>query len=274
MRDLQITPSIRDRDSPVLEAYFTEVGRIGLITPAEEAELARKIRAGDAAAREQLIKANLRFVVSVAKKYQYKGLDLADLIAEGNLGLIRAAMDFDESRGFKFISYAVWWIRQTIMAAIREQTCAIWLPDNSSNLLSLLHHTAERLETRLERRPTDAELAESAAVPEGKVRETRHWPARPGEEDPALISRLACEEPTIEELLARQEEQARSELLLAALPAAERLVLSLSFGIGRDCPLLVKDITAATGLNKGQVRKLKESALEALREQWAVEQQA
>src|ERR1700694_5597169 len=160
MRQLKITKSITNRESQSLEKYLQEIGKVELISPEEEVKLAIRIKQGDQKALDKLTKANLRFVVSVAKQYQNLGLTLADLINEGNLGLIKAAKRFDETKGFKFISYAVWWIRQSILSAVAEQSRIVRLPLNQIGSLSKLHKSASKLEQHLERQPTPEELAD------------------------------------------------------------------------------------------------------------------
>src|SRR6202162_3547922 len=172
MRQLKITQSITNRESQSLDKYLHEIGKVDLITAEEEVILAQKIREGDQAALERLTKTNLRFVVSVAKQYQSQGLTLSDLINEGNLGLIKAAKRFDETKGFKFISYAVWWIRQSILSAVAEQSRIVRLPLNQVGALNKLHKSASRLEQHLERQPTPEELADDLEMSSAEVSET------------------------------------------------------------------------------------------------------
>lgn len=165
MRQLKITPSITNRDSASLEKYLQEIGREQMITPAEEPILAQRIREGDAAALDKLVRANLRFVVSVAKQYQNQGLSLLDLINEGNLGLIKAAKKFDETKGFKFISYAVWWIRQSILQALAEQSRIVRLPLNKIGFINKINKTFSQLEQDFEREPTNDEISQVLQIP-------------------------------------------------------------------------------------------------------------
>ena len=174
MRQLKITKQVTNRETASLDKYLQEIGKVELITAEEEVELAQRIKAGDQIALEKLTKANLRFVVSVAKQYQNQGLTLPDLINEGNLGLIKAAQRFDETRGFKFISYAVWWIRQSILQALAEQSRIVRLPLNQVGSLNKINKAFSKLEQTYEREPSAEELAEALDLPENKVARTKH----------------------------------------------------------------------------------------------------
>ncbi len=272
MRQLKISKSITNRDSASLERYLQEIGRVDLITAEEEVQLAKKIKQGDTNALEKLTKANLRFVVSVAKQYQNQGLTLSDLINEGNLGLIKAAERFDETRGFKFISYAVWWIRQSILQSLAEQSRIIRLPLNKVGSLNKINQAFAQLEQEFEREPTPDELANLLNLEIDEVRSTlgvagRHVsmdaPFRAGEDSSSLLDML--ENPNSEEAdkqvgysdsLRREVERS-----LATLTAKQAEVLKLYFGIGLDEPVSLEDIGAKYDLTRERVRQIKDKAL-------------
>ncbi len=275
MRQLKITKSITNRESPSLEKYLQEIGKVELIKPDEEVVLARRIREGDKAALEKLTKANLRFVVSVAKQYQNQGLSLSDLINEGNLGLIKAAQRFDETRGFKFISYAVWWIRQSILQSLAEQSRIVRLPLNKVGSLNKINKAFSALEQEYEREPTAEELAEMLEIGIDEVKSTlnvssRHIsmdaPFAEGE-DNALIDIL--ENPNSEKtdqqldhLDSLREEIRRS---LSGLTDRQRDVINLYFGIGTDSCMSLEDIGERFDLTRERVRQIKDKAINKLR---------
>lgn len=271
MRQLKISKSITNRDSASLERYLQEIGRVDLITADEEVVLARKIRQGDTNALERLTKANLRFVVSVAKQYQNQGLTLADLINEGNLGLIKAAERFDETRGFKFISYAVWWIRQSILQAIAENSRIIRLPLNKVGSLNKINKAFADLEQKYEREPTPDELASLLNIEIDEVRSTlgvagRHVsmdaPFVNGEENSLLDvlenpnSEQADKQVGYSESLCKEVERT-----LSVLSAKQAEVLKLYFGIGVEQPLSLEDIGNRYDLTRERVRQIKDKAL-------------
>ncbi len=275
MRQLKITKSITNRESPSLEKYLQEIGRVELIKPDEEVDLARRIRNGDQVALEKLTKSNLRFVVSVAKQYQNQGLSLSDLINEGNLGLIKAAQRFDETRGFKFISYAVWWIRQSILQSLAEQSRIVRLPLNKVGSLNKINKAFSALEQEYEREPTADELADLLDLGVEEVRTTLGVSARHismdapfvDGEDNALIDIL--ENPnsdktdqTLDHMESLREEIRRS---LAGLTDRQRDVINLYFGIGADNSMSLEDIGDRFDLTRERVRQIKDKAINKLR---------
>lgn len=269
------TPSgISTRESQSLDRYLQEIGKVNLITPDEEVELAKKIQAGDQDALEKLTKANLRFVVSVAKQYQNQGLSLGDLINEGNLGLIKAAKRFDETRGFKFISYAVWWIRQSILQALAEQSRIVRLPLNRVGALNKIGKELSKLEQEYERIPSAAELAESLEMTVSEVSDTlkisgRHLsvdaPFAQGE-DNRLLDVLENEEtPDPDNDLMGESLKVEIERALSKLTKREAEVIRLYFGIGREHSLTLEEIGERFDLTRERVRQIKEKALRKLR---------
>jgi RNA polymerase primary sigma factor len=277
MRQLKITQSITNRrESHTLEKYFTEVSNVPMITPDEEVELAQRIREGDELALEKLVKANLRFVVSVAKQYQNRSLPLNDLINEGNLGLIKAAKKFDETKGFKFISYAVWWIRQSIMQALAEQSRIVRLPMNKSGAINQIRRAYAELEQQFEREPTEEELAEILDMKPNEVRNTlgaevkqMSMDAPFGEDESgSLLDVLENETtgPTDGELVFNDSLKVETLRALSTLTAREREVIMMSFGIGHDNPYTLEEIGDAMGLTRERVRQIREKALQKLRE--------
>jgi len=274
MRQLKITKSITNRESASLDKYLQEIGREELITAEQEVELAKKIKEGDQASLEKLTKANLRFVVSVAKQYQNQGLTLPDLINEGNLGLIKAAQRFDETRGFKFISYAVWWIRQSILQALAEQSRIVRLPLNQVGSLNKINKAFSRLEQAHEREPSPDELAEELDVSETKVRDTikvsgRHVsmdaPFVSGEEN-SLIDVLENQDsPKADKSLLSESLQKEIERSLSTLTDKERDVVKYFFGIGMNHGLTLEEIGAKFDLTRERVRQIKEKAIRRLR---------
>mgnify|MGYP006266385073 FL=1 len=277
MRQLKITQSITNRrESHTLEKYFTEVSNVPMITPDEEVTLAKRIREGDELALEKLVKANLRFVVSVAKQYQNRSLPLNDLINEGNLGLIKAAKKFDETKGFKFISYAVWWIRQSIMQALAEQSRIVRLPMNKSGAINQIRRAYAELEQQFEREPTEEELAEILDMKPNEVRSTlgaevkqMSMDAPFGEDESgSLLDVLENDTtgPTDGELVFNDSLKVETLRALSTLTAREREVIMMSFGIGHDNPYTLEEIGDAMGLTRERVRQIREKALQKLRE--------
>jgi RNA polymerase primary sigma factor len=275
MRQLKITKSITNRDSQSIEKYLQEIGRVDMVTPEEEVELARRIRMGDQQSLERLVSANLRFVVSVAKKYQNLGLPLNDLINEGNLGLVKAAQRFDETRGFKFISYAVWWIRQSIIQAIAENSRLVRLPLNKVGSLTKINKAFSALEQEFEREPTAEELANSLDIGEDEVKTTlavasRHVsmdaPFEEGESN-SLIDVL--ENPDAQnadfEMDYTYSLSVETERSLSLLTEREREVLKLFYGIGVDNAMTLSDIGETLGLTRERVRQIKDKSINKLR---------
>lgn len=275
MRQLKITKSITNRESQSLEKYLQEIGKVELIGPEEEVQLAIRIKKGDQAALEKLTKANLRFVVSVAKQYQNQGLTLSDLINEGNLGLIKAAQRFDETKGFKFISYAVWWIRQSILQALAEQSRIVRLPLNKVGLTNRISKAYSQLEQEFEREPTPEELAELLNIETEEVAATlgvaaRHvsmdQPLSDGEES-TLIDVLVNENAvrTDNELAVNASLKTEIERSLSTLTDRQKEVLCLFFGIGIDHPMSLEDIGDRFSLTRERVRQIKDKAITKLR---------
>ncbi|MGZ4056161.1 MAG: sigma-70 family RNA polymerase sigma factor [Bacteroidia bacterium] len=274
MRQLKITKSITNRESASLDKYLQEIGREELITADEEVVLAKKIRDGDQVALEKLTKSNLRFVVSVAKQYQNQGLSLPDLINEGNLGLIKAAKRFDETRGFKFISYAVWWIRQSILQALAEQSRIVRLPLNQVGSLNKINKAYSRLEQQFEREPSAEELSEILELPQDKVADTmrvsgRHVsmdaPFVNGEENSLLDVLVNHDSPRADNMLMNESLQREIERSLSTLTERERDVVKLFFGIGINHGLTLEEIGAKFDLTRERVRQIKEKAIRRLR---------
>lgn len=275
MRQLKITKSITNRESASLDKYLQEIGRKDLITVDEEVELAQKIKQGDQAALDKLVSANLRFVVSVAKQYQNQGLSLPDLIDEGNLGLIKAAQKFDETRGFKFISYAVWWIRQSILQALAEQSRIVRLPLNQVGSLNKIGKALQRFEQENERRPSPAELAEQLDVPVEKIADTmkvsgRHVsvdaPFVDGE-DNSLLDVLPNEDsPMADSSLTQESLSKEVNRALEQLNPRECDILKMFFGIGCQ-EMTLEEIGAKFDLTRERVRQIKEKAIRRLKGQ-------
>ena len=275
MRQLKITKSITNRESASLDKYLQEIGRKDLITVDEEVELAQKIKQGDQAALDKLVSANLRFVVSVAKQYQNQGLSLPDLIDEGNLGLIKAAQKFDETRGFKFISYAIWWIRQSILQALAEQSRIVRLPLNQVGSLNKIGKALQRFEQENERRPSPVELAEQLDVPVEKIADTmkvsgRHVsvdaPFVDGE-DNSLLDVLPNEDSPMADSSLNQESLSKEvNRALEQLNPRERDILKMFFGIGCQ-EMTLEEIGAKFDLTRERVRQIKEKAIRRLKGQ-------
>ena len=277
MRQLKITKSITNRESQSLEKDLQEIGKVDLLTPEEEVSLAQAIKRGDQSALEQLTKANLRFVVSVAKQYQNQGLSLSDLINEGNLGLIKAAQRFDETRGFKFISYAVWWIRQSILQALAEQSRIVRLPLNKVGSLNKINKAFSELEQEFEREPSSDELAEMLNIPTSEVETTLSVAARHVSmdapfvegEDNSLLDVLddkkadgADRHLEYGESLSREIERS-----LGTLTDRQADVVKLYYGIGVPHPMSLEDIGERFGLTRERVRQIKDKAINKLRTQ-------
>ena len=263
MRQLKITKSITNRESQSLDKYLQEIGREELITAEMEVELAQRIKKGDQIALEKLTKANLRFVVSVSKQYQNQGLTLPDLINEGNLGLIKAAQRFDETRGFKFISYAVWWIRQSILQALAEQSRIVRLPLNQVGSLNKINKAFSRLEQEFERPPSSDELATALDLSEDKVKDTmkisgRHVsvdaPFVDGEDNSLLDVMVNNDSPKADLILMRESLQREIERSLSTLSDREKDVVMLFFGIGRQHGLTLEEIGTKFDLTRERVR--------------------
>jgi len=275
MRQLKITKSITNRESQSLEKYLQEIGKVDLITPEEEVKLARLIKQGDQRALDRLTKANLRFVVSVAKQYQNQGLSLPDLINEGNLGLIKAAQRFDETRGFKFISYAVWWIRQSILQALAEQSRIVRLPLNKVGLTNRIQKAYAQLEQEFEREPSAEELATKLEMDLEEVSATlgisaRHvsvdTPLAEGEDNTLLD---VLENPnavkTDNELDHTESLKVEIERSLKTLTERQKEVICYFFGIGVDHPMSLEDIGEKFSLTRERVRQIKDKAITKLR---------
>ncbi|MDR2913132.1 MAG: RNA polymerase sigma factor RpoD/SigA [Alistipes sp.] len=273
MRQLKITKSITNRESASLDKYLQEIGKEDLITVEEEVELAQRIKKGDQEALEKLTKANLRFVVSVAKQYQNQGLSLPDLINEGNLGLIKAAEKFDETRGFKFISYAVWWIRQSILQALAEQSRIVRLPLNQVGSLNKINKAFAKFEQENERTPSPEELAAVLDLPREKVTDTmrvagRHVsvdaPFADGEDNNLLDVLVNADSPNADRGLINESLGTEIDRALATLTEREKDIVKYFFGIG--CPeMTLEEIGDKFGLTRERVRQIKEKAIRRLR---------
>jgi RNA polymerase primary sigma factor len=273
MRQLKITKSITNRESASLDKYLQEIGKEELISVEEEVELAQRIKKGDQEALEKLTKANLRFVVSVAKQYQNQGLSLPDLINEGNMGLIKAAEKFDETRGFKFISYAVWWIRQSILQALAEQSRIVRLPLNQVGSLNKINKAFAKFEQENERTPSPEELAEVLDLPREKVTDTmrvagRHVsvdaPFADGEDNNLLDVLVNADSPNADRGLINESLGTEIDRALATLTEREKDIVKYFFGIG--CPeMTLEEIGDKFGLTRERVRQIKEKAIRRLR---------
>jgi RNA polymerase primary sigma factor len=274
MRQLKITQSITNRESQSLDKYLSEIAKVDLITAQEEVILAQKIREGDQAALERLTKTNLRFVVSVAKQYQNQGLTLGDLINEGNLGLIKAAKRFDETKGFKFISYAVWWIRQSILSAVAEQSRIVRLPLNQVGSLSKIRKSASKLEQQFERAPTPEELADDLETTSEKIADALSNSGRHVSVDAPFV---AGEENTLLDVLMSGDAATDSELMidsltqeikrsLGILAERERQVIVLFFGLNSVASHSLEEIGEKFSLTRERVRQIKDKALMRLRQ--------
>ena len=274
MRQLKITKSITNRESDSLDKYFQEIGREDLITVEEEVELAQQIRKGNRQALEKLTRANLRFVVSVAKQYQNQGLSLPDLINEGNLGLIKAAEKFDETRGFKFISYAVWWIRQSILQALAEQSRIVRLPLNQVGSLNKISKAFSKFEQENERRPSAEELAEQLDLPVDKVVDSlkvsgRHIsvdaPFVDGEDNSLLDVLVNDDSPMADNTLVNESLSREIDRALSTLSEREKEIIQMFFGIGMQ-EMTLEEIGDKFGLTRERVRQIKEKAIRRLKQ--------
>ena len=274
MRQLKISKQITNRESQSLDKYLQEIGKVDLLTPDEEVELAKRIKDGDQIALEKLTKANLRFVVSVAKQYQNQGLSLGDLINEGNLGLIKAAQRFDETRGFKFISYAVWWIRQSILQALAEQSRIVRLPLNRVGSLNKISKTFSELEQKYEREPSPEELAEVLDVTTAEVVDTmkisgRHVsmdaPFVQGEENSLLDVLENDSQETPDSGLMNDSLRREVQRALSTLTQREADVITLYFGLNGEHAMTLEEIGEKFNLTRERVRQIKEKAIRRLR---------
>ena len=274
MRQLKITKSITNRESASLDKYLQEIGKEELISVEEEVELAQRIKKGDQEALEKLTKANLRFVVAVAKQYQNQGLSLPDLINEGNLGLIKAAEKFDETRGFKFISYAVWWIRQSILQALAEQSRIVRLPLNQVGSLNKINKAFARFEQEHERTPSAEELANELELPKEKVTDTlrvagRHIsvdaPFADGEDNSLLDVLVNTDSPNADRGLINESLATEVERALEILTDRERDIIRYFFGIGCS-EMTLEEIGEKFDLTRERVRQIKEKAIRKLRQ--------
>lgn len=274
MRQLKITKSITNRNTASLDKYLQEIGKEDLITAEQEVELARRIKTGDRVALEKMTKANLRFVVSVAKQYQNQGLSLPDLINEGNVGLIKAAGRFDETRGFKFISYAVWWIRQSILQALAEQSRIVRLPLNQVGSLNKIKKVTSRLEQRFERPPSKTEIADEMEVSNHKIEAamkivTRYVsmdaPIATDEDTKFIDIFVPTDSPQADEELMHESLGREIQRSLATLSQKERDVINLYYGIGLNHGLTLEEIGAKFDLTRERVRQIKEKAIRRLR---------
>ena len=273
MRQLKITKSITNRESQSLDKYLQEIGHEELLSVEEEVELAQRIKKGDREALEKLTKANLRFVVSVAKQYQNQGLSLPDLINEGNLGLMKAAEKFDETRGFKFISYAVWWIRQSILQAIAEQSRIVRLPLNQVSSVSKINRALNKFEQENERRPSVNEIAEKVDLPEEKIADamkvnSRHVsvdaPFADGEDNSLLDVLPNDDSPMADNELVKESLREEINRALALLNDRERNIIQAFFGINEP-EMTLEEIGVKFGLTRERVRQIKEKAIRKLR---------
>ncbi|MBX7109089.1 MAG: RNA polymerase sigma factor RpoD/SigA [Chitinophagales bacterium] len=274
MRQLKITQQITARDNDSLEKYLQEIGKMSLITPEEEVLLARKIRTGDQEALEKMTKANLRFVVSVAKQYQHQGLSLSDLINEGNIGLIKAAQRFDESKGFKFISYAVWWIRQSILQALVEQSRMVRLPLNKVGSLSKLNKIMIHFEQQHEREPSHDELADIMNVTAKEITEMmkgagKHLsmdaPIKENEEGTMIEFYQDSDSKPVDEDLAKESLKKDIKRVLSTMNKRDADIVSCFFGVNGEAPMNLDEIGQRFGLTRERVRQIKEKAIRRLR---------
>jgi RNA polymerase primary sigma factor len=275
MRQLKITKSITNRESQSLEKYLQEIGKVELVSPEDEVKLARLIKQGDQKALDRLTKGNLRFVVSVAKQYQNQGLSLPDLINEGNLGLIKAAQRFDETRGFKFISYAVWWIRQSILQSLAEQARIVRLPLNKVGLTNRIQKTYSQLEQQFEREPSTEEVAEALEMDIEEVAasmsiSSRHVsmdsPMSEGEENTLLdVLENPNADKTDGDLVYNQSLKTEIERSLTTLTERQKEVICFFFGIGVDHPMSLEDIGEKFSLTRERVRQIKDKAITKLK---------
>ena len=274
MKQLKISKSITNRDAGTLEKYLQDIAKERLVTAEEEVELAQRIKAGDRQAMERLVKANLRFVVSVAKQYQNQGLSLQDLINEGNVGLIKAAQRFDETRGFKFISYAVWWIRQSILQAVAEQARIIRLPLNQVGAVSKLKKTAAMLEQEYQRKPSTEELAKEMDLPESKVENllgmnmrqiSTDAPLDDNDEGSFLDVYVDQDYVATDEAVENESDNAAVKRMLDALTDKERQVIKMYYGIGTTREHSLDEIALSMGISRERTRQIRDRALKRLK---------
>ncbi len=274
MRQLKIIKQVTNRETPALDKYLHEIGKVDLINAEEEVELARRIKNGDEKAMDQLIKANLRFVVSVSKQYQNQGLSLPDLINEGNLGLIKAAQRFDETRGFKFISYAVWWIRQSILQALAEQARIVRLPLNKIGSINKINKAFAELEQKFEREPSIQEIAEAVEMAPNDVKEAlksagRHVsmdaPLAQDEETTLYDIILSKDSPSPDKGLLTDSLRKEIERVLSTLTYREASILRLYFGLNGKHPYTLEEIGEEFNLTRERVRQIKEKAIKRLK---------
>lgn len=275
MRQIKITKQVTNRSDSSLDKYLHDISRISMVTPDEEVELSRRIRGGDQEALEKLVNANLRFVVSVAKQYQNQGIGLADLINEGNMGLMKAAMRFDETKGFKFISYAVWWIRQSILQAISEQARLVRIPMNKIGSINKINRAAARLEQAFEREPTDSEIAEELQLETRDVEKLDRGTGRHisldaplGQQDDGgtlydVISNN--DNPFPDRILISESLKKDIESSLASLSPREAAIIRMYYGLGDEEAKTLIEIGDAFGLTQERVRQVKDKAIKRLR---------
>jgi RNA polymerase primary sigma factor len=273
MRQLKITKQVTNRDTPSLDKYLQEIGKVDLISPEEEVNLARRIKSGDADALSKLVKANLRFVVSVAKQYQNQGMSLPDLINEGNLGLMKAAQRFDETRGFKFISYAVWWIRQAILQSLAEQARIVRLPVNKIGSINRINKAFSRLEQEYEREPSSQEIADILEMASDEVKESLKTngrtvsmdaPISPEEENNMYDVLQSNDTPSPDKNLINESLAYEIERALSTLSPRESKVLKLYFGINMKHPFTLEEIGEELALTRERVRQIKEKAIKRI----------
>jgi RNA polymerase primary sigma factor len=273
MRQLKITKQVTNRDTPSLDKYLQEIGRVELISPEEEVSLARRIRGGDQVALKKLINANLRFVVSVAKQYQNQGMSLPDLINEGNLGLMKAAQRFDETRGFKFISYAVWWIRQSILQGLAEQARIVRLPVNKIGSINRINRAFAKLEQEFEREPNSQEIAECLQMIHEDVKDalktntrtlSMDAPISSDEENTMYDVLQSNETPSPDKNLINESLSFEIERALSTLSSREAKVLKLYFGLGMKHPFTLEEIGEELNLTRERVRQIKEKAIKRI----------
>jgi RNA polymerase primary sigma factor len=273
MRQLKITKQVTNRDTPSLDKYLQEIGKVELISPEDEVLLARRIKSGDADALSKLVNANLRFVVSVAKQYQNQGMSLPDLINEGNLGLMKAAQRFDETRGFKFISYAVWWIRQAILQALAEQARIVRLPVNKIGSINRINRAFSRLEQEFEREPSSQEIADMLEMASDEVKDSLKTNGRTvsmdapisSEEDNNMYDVMQSNDtPSPDKNLINESLAYEIERALSTLSLREAKVLKLYFGISMKHPFTLEEIGEELGLTRERVRQIKEKAIKRI----------
>ena len=281
MKQLKISKSITNRDAGTLEKYLQDIAKERLITPEEEVELSRRIKAGDQDALNQLVRANLRFVVSVAKQYQNQGLSLQDLINEGNVGLIKAAQRFDETRGFKFISYAVWWIRQSILQAVAEQARTIRLPLNQVGAVSKLKKTAAILEQEYQRKPSTEEIANELDLPEAKVRAllgmnmhqiSTDAPLDDDEDGNFLDVYVDQNSVSTDQAVEAESDNKAIHKALKLLSEKEREVLGMYYGIGTSREYSLDEIAMTLGISRERTRQIRDRALKRLKGDFSLQQ--